>query len=159
MERRLYRSRTNRILWGVCGGLADYFGIDPTIVRLIAVLLVFAGGIGIIAYLVLAIIMPLEGTTATSPKETVRENVEEIGKATTELGREIRSTFEPKEGEAEEAARRKRTGAIIGIILIAIGVIFFLANFNPFWWFRWGYIWPVILIIIGLLVIFGIRRR
>jgi phage shock protein C len=46
MEKRLYRSRTDRVIWGVCGGLAKYFDIDPTIVRVIAVLLIFANGWG-----------------------------------------------------------------------------------------------------------------
>ena len=57
-NKRLYKSR-NKILCGVCGGIADYFGIDPTIVRLLLVVLVIAGfGTGIIIYLVGAIIMP-----------------------------------------------------------------------------------------------------
>ncbi|MEW6050854.1 MAG: PspC domain-containing protein [Candidatus Zixiibacteriota bacterium] len=52
MERRLYRSTTDKYIGGVCGGLAEYFNIDPSIVRIIAVLLVFAHGIGLLAYLI-----------------------------------------------------------------------------------------------------------
>ena len=73
MEKRLYRSRSERMIWGVCGGLAKYFDIDPTIVRIIAVLLIFANGLGILAYIILAIVVPLEGSRATEPKETVQE--------------------------------------------------------------------------------------
>ena len=58
--RRLYRSRSERMLGGVCGGLAEYFGIDPVIVRIIAVALVFAGGAGVLAYLAAWLLVPEE---------------------------------------------------------------------------------------------------
>ena len=84
MERRLYRSRSDRMIGGVCGGLARYFDIDPTIVRIIAVLLIFANGIGILAYIILAIVVPLENSRTTKPEETIRENVEEIKETASE---------------------------------------------------------------------------
>ncbi|WP_081675394.1 MULTISPECIES: PspC domain-containing protein [unclassified Butyrivibrio] len=56
MGKRLYKSRDKKIC-GVCGGLAEYFGIDPTIVRLIYLLLVLFGGVGILPYIIAAIIM------------------------------------------------------------------------------------------------------
>jgi phage shock protein C len=60
-SKKLYRSNTDKMLAGVCGGLAQYFGIDSTIVRLIFALLVFFGvGSGIVLYVILALIMPLE---------------------------------------------------------------------------------------------------
>ena len=58
MEKRLYKSRKNKILAGVCGGIAEYIHLDPTIVRLIALLLIMAYGSGLIVYIVCAIIMP-----------------------------------------------------------------------------------------------------
>lgn len=58
--KKLYRSRSNRIICGVCGGVAEYFNIDPTLVRLGFVLLGFTGS-GIIAYIVAAIIVPDHG--------------------------------------------------------------------------------------------------
>jgi len=58
--KRLYRSRNDRKIRGVCGGLANYFGIDPTLVRVIAVLLSIFSGPGIPAYVIMAIIVPLE---------------------------------------------------------------------------------------------------
>jgi phage shock protein PspC (stress-responsive transcriptional regulator) len=60
MEKRLARSKSNRMLFGVCGGLGKYFGIDPTLVRLGFVLLALLDGIGIIIYIILAILMPQE---------------------------------------------------------------------------------------------------
>ena len=58
MNKKLYKSRNNQVICGVCGGFAEFFNIDPTIVRLIWALLCIFGGGGIIAYIVCAIIMP-----------------------------------------------------------------------------------------------------
>lgn len=58
MNRRLYKSNTNCMLDGVCAGIAEYFGLDPTLVRLAWVLFCAAGGSGFIAYLIAAIVIP-----------------------------------------------------------------------------------------------------
>jgi phage shock protein C len=60
MEKRLQRSRTEKMIGGVCGGLADYFTVDPTIVRVLWVLLTLLGGAGILLYVILWVIMPLQ---------------------------------------------------------------------------------------------------
>jgi phage shock protein PspC (stress-responsive transcriptional regulator) len=56
--KRLYRSEKNRMLGGVCGGLAEYFNVDPTIVRLLWILFVLTFGTGVLAYLVAWLIVP-----------------------------------------------------------------------------------------------------
>lgn len=58
MNKRLYKSEDNRVLCGVCGGLGDYFGIDPTIIRIIWAILIFAAGTGLLVYIIAAIVMP-----------------------------------------------------------------------------------------------------
>ena len=58
MEKKLYKSNQNKMIDGVCGGIAEYFGIDPTVVRLIWALFSLMGGSGILAYIVAAIIIP-----------------------------------------------------------------------------------------------------
>jgi phage shock protein C len=61
MQKRLYRSRKNKMIAGVCGGLAEYFGIDPVIIRIIAFILLLPGGFpGLLPYIILWIIVPLE---------------------------------------------------------------------------------------------------
>ncbi len=60
MEKRLQRSRTEKMLGGVCGGLAAYFGIDPTLVRVLWVAMTLVVGIGILLYIILWLVMPLE---------------------------------------------------------------------------------------------------
>ena len=57
-EKRLYRSRNNKMLCGVCGGIAEYFNIDPTLIRLLAVVFGLSGVSGILAYIIAAIIIP-----------------------------------------------------------------------------------------------------
>ncbi len=69
--RRLYRSRTQRMIGGVCGGLGEYFDIDPTIVRLLFVVTALAGGPGLLAYIIMLIVVPNEpepasGSTASA---------------------------------------------------------------------------------------------
>jgi phage shock protein C len=59
-NRKLYRSNTNRMLGGVCGGLGEYFDIDATIVRLIFVLLTLAGASGVLIYIIMLIVVPNE---------------------------------------------------------------------------------------------------
>jgi phage shock protein C len=58
--KRLYRSRNDRMIAGVCGGLGQFLGMDPTIIRLIFVVAVLAGFAGVLAYLILAVVIPLE---------------------------------------------------------------------------------------------------
>lgn len=57
-NKRIYRSKTERMLAGVCGGIAEYLEMDPTIVRLVFVALMFVGGHGLLVYIIAALIMP-----------------------------------------------------------------------------------------------------
>ncbi|MDE6953577.1 MAG: PspC domain-containing protein [Erysipelotrichales bacterium] len=58
MNKRLYRSRRESMICGVCGGIAEYFDVDPTLIRLGAVILIFGWGSGLLAYLVAAVVIP-----------------------------------------------------------------------------------------------------
>jgi len=60
MAKKLYRSRTDRKIWGVCGGLAQYFDIDPTIVRVIFFVSLLCGTLGFWIYIIMAIVVPNE---------------------------------------------------------------------------------------------------
>ena len=159
MENKLYRSRTDRWLFGVCGGLGKYLGIDPAIIRIIFVLLAFCG-VGILAYIVMAIIVPVEESKKTTPQGIVEENVADIKETATKLGSEIHDTFAGKGKESEDAdkAQVRRRNAL-GIIIIIIGVICLLGVFHIFSWINWwGGIGAVALIGLGVLLIVGMRR-
>ena len=60
MEKKLYRSRTDKKVCGVCGGLAEYLEVDATVIRLVIVLAVLFAGSGLLAYLIAALIMPVK---------------------------------------------------------------------------------------------------
>jgi len=60
MEKKLYRSKDQRMIWGICGGMSQYFDVDPTIVRVIWVVSLFFGGFGLLAYVILRFVIPLE---------------------------------------------------------------------------------------------------
>lgn len=60
MAKKLYRSKDERMIWGICGGLAKHFDLDPTIVRIIVVLTLLLSGAGILIYIILRFLIPLE---------------------------------------------------------------------------------------------------
>ena len=60
MKKRLYRSRKDKMLAGICGGLAEYFAVDPSLVRIACVLLCLYAGTGLLAYVVAACIIPVD---------------------------------------------------------------------------------------------------
>lgn len=60
MQKRLYKSRVDKKLDGVCGGIGEYFDIDPTLIRLAWIIFAVAGGSGILAYIIAAIIIPVK---------------------------------------------------------------------------------------------------
>jgi len=62
MAKKLYRSRSDRKIAGVCGGLAKYFDTDPVLIRVLAVILLLCGSAGLIAYIILWIVVPEEGS-------------------------------------------------------------------------------------------------
>jgi phage shock protein PspC (stress-responsive transcriptional regulator) len=134
MDRRLYRSRTDSMIAGVCGGLAEYFKVDVIIVRIAAVILALtAHGAGLLAYLIFWIVVPQKPLD-----ESMGEG--ESSKA---------APVESEEGKTE----RKNGILFIGAGLIVLGALFLLDNFVPVIFFSIGKLWPVILIIIGILIL------
>ncbi len=175
MERTLYRSRADRMIAGVCGGLAEYFDVDPTLVRVIAVVLAFATrGVAVVAYIIMAVVVP-EDPSGVVPEpgpprpQTAAEGKE--GVMSDETGTQGTSgaatqappapPMKPPPAGAQtpppwEPRRHRRGGGLVGgIVLIVLGLIFLAQQFYP--GIDIGRLWPVILIIIGIGVIF--RRR
>lgn len=73
-NKRLYRSRKQRQVAGVCGGIADYLSIDPTLVRLVWALLALIGGPGVVLYIILAVIVPEEPEFVQTSAEKVKND-------------------------------------------------------------------------------------
>jgi phage shock protein C len=78
MSKRLYRSETDRVLGGVCGGIAEYLKVDSTVIRLLLVLTVIYGGAGVLAYLIFWIVVPTESSVSKKSEDVVNENSKEI---------------------------------------------------------------------------------
>lgn len=144
METRLYRSRTDVMLGGVCGGLARYLRVDSTLVRLFFVLLALgAGGFGILLYLLLWIIVPLEGQKPQATlQETVRSASEEITERARVIGDDLREIVN---------SSNPRAGIVIGSALILLGLVFLIQNLHIPWlnWLDFDTIWPILLILGG----------
>lgn len=144
MPGRLERSRTNRVIGGVCGGLADYLDVDATFVRVVMIVLGFPFGIGILIYFVLLFLMPNPG----DPRPFIRPTPT-VG---TETDRDLTAppthaspVVDPREVE------RRRGG--LGVLLVALGVIFMLGNLGAFRFIDWHVIWPLVLIALGVFFI------
>lgn len=139
MPRRLERSRANRVVAGVCGGLGEYLDIDATFVRVAMVILAFVGGIGVLVYIVLLVLMPLPGENAV------------FGPATATSAPSVPAVADP-------AAVERRRGAV-GILLVGLGALFLLGNLGLFRGLDWKYIWPLAVIALGVLLIAQRTRR
>lgn len=144
MARKLYRSSTDSMLGGVCGGLGTYFDFDSNLIRLIFVVLAVAPGIGVPAYIALWLLVPEESERDdTSLGERVRDGAGEIAAQARNLGNGLRDKSD-RAGPAASLA--------VGIILIVMGIWFLLSNLG-FTWINWiarVWAWPSILIIVGL---------
>ncbi len=141
---RLVRSESNKMIAGVCGGLAEYLALDPIIVRVAFVALGLASGMGGIIYLILALITPSESNVGQAPP-SVKENLEQLGKT-------INQSF-------QQADRHPGAPLLVAGVMILLGIYFLLQNLGL--WVDaqriWGWLWPVLLIGLGLWV--WVRRR
>ena len=87
MDKKLYRSESDRMIAGVCGGIGEYFNFDPTILRLLFVFFVFIGGGGVLAYIICWIVIPTESSVEKSSEQIFQENRQEIKEKVTKSAR------------------------------------------------------------------------
>lgn len=100
--KKLYRSKTDRKIGGVCGGLGEYFGVDSTLVRLAAVVLIFASGAGLIAYIVAWAIIPERPNHVDVSYEAKSEPYREEERRTTEAEYKENSSANEQSADDEE---------------------------------------------------------
>lgn len=127
--RRFYRSRRDRVLAGVAGGLGQYFGVDPVLFRLIFVAVTFANGFGLLAYIILALVVPNRPEGEAEP--------------------------EPVGGPAFNTTRGQE---IAGIALIGFGLVLLASTIGVFSIVRWDLVWPVVLIAFGAFLMINRSR-
>ncbi len=142
--RRLYRSRTNSVIAGVCGGLGEFLGIDPTLIRLLWLLSAFLGGTGVLAYLVLALVIPEETPEHAQIKQVT-----------------------PGWGAGwQRSLSSGHVGFLVGLALILLGGVLLLDTLGlipgfvyRMWRLFWQLFWPLVLITLGVVMILGISDR
>jgi phage shock protein C len=150
LKEKLYRSQTQKIVGGVCGGIAEYFDLDVTLIRFLWILVAFMAGSGVIAYIIGMIIIPpnphqltmkSEGKAFSSEGDIEGERVVE-GEIV-----EDRSCF--------DSTNDKRK--ILGLILIGFGIYF---GMNMLWGWRFlRRLWPLVFIAVGIYILFGVKKE
>jgi phage shock protein C len=159
MAQRLTRNRGKGVCGGVAAGFADYFNVDPVLVRLGFVLLALANGIGILFYIICWVIMPTNDEQGDSGQMPTGEKVvEEVRVA----GEQVRAAGAKVAAEVREQSKDSGRGHMVGgAILVAVGLMFLLDRFSwVFHWPRWlhfGNLWPLILVAIGVAMLMRSR--
>ncbi len=139
MTKKLHRSRQNKLLAGVAGGIAEYFDIDPVIVRALFVVTTIGWGISLLLYILLWIIVPLNNLIIVQ-ESTI--NFTEDNSTNVNYFEEL--------SDKNEVSKRK---TVFGITLILIGLLMLLENLLPNLYFTdW---WPVVLVAVGIYFLSG----
>lgn len=153
MNRRLYKSPTERVISGVAGGVAEYFDADPAIVRVIwALLAIITGGVFLVIYIVMWIVVPEPQVSVMPP-----EGSPGVDPATGQPGPASPSTWNA------QPARRHRHGSgagswVFGLFLIGLGGYLLAREYLT--WFDVDRLWPLALVAVGvMLIVVAMRRR
>jgi phage shock protein C len=170
MEKRIYKSSTDKMIDGVCGGIAEYFEVDPVLIRVVAVISIFFGGAGVIAYIIAAIIMPRkEDVINNSNKESVYERTNSQASAASAantadsqasgideipgVSAEDQERWDKYKAEKEVKSNKtsKDFRILLGLCLIGFGAFFFLRQFV--YWMNFSFVIAVVLIVMGIYLI------
>jgi phage shock protein C len=148
MKNRLYRSETNRTIAGVCGGLGEFLGIAPLIIRIFFIIWTILGEFSVIVYFILWVVIP--NKSSSDAGETFKSD--ELGSRFRLMGREL-----------GEVARQPNQELITfaGVGLIGWGVFYLVRQFG-FSWLNWDfslYLWPALLIFAGAVVLIRAAAR
>jgi phage shock protein PspC (stress-responsive transcriptional regulator) len=140
MTNRLYRSHTNQMIAGVCGGLGEYLRIDANLIRIFCALLVLGSGVGVFLYVILWLIIPYPPEEASAVgDEEERSGADQVAERARSLGKEL-----------QEAWRQPSPRALLiaGGVLILLGIMW-IANGLHLHWPNFGNLWPLLLIAAG----------
>lgn len=152
MENRLVRSQQDRILGGVCGGLGRYLNIDKVLVRLFFIVFTLVGGMGVLIYIILWIVVPSEeSVSGTAPGQYTVDGEVIKDRAETFRDEFVKVVNQPS----------KKTGLYIGIGLILVGAYIFLKNLNLPWlaWVNNNVILAGLIIVAGIALLMVALRK
>lgn len=147
MKARLTRSRKDRVIFGVCGGLAEYFGVDAVIIRLAFVVFTIIEWPGILLYIILAIIIPEAEKEDMTEKQTIDKTVENLGEELKISGEKLEEKVD--KFEEELVTERPKRSMWLGAILILLGLFFLIDRLGFLWWLREDIFLPLVLILLG----------
>jgi phage shock protein PspC (stress-responsive transcriptional regulator) len=143
MEKKLQRDTTNKVIGGVCSGLANYFNIDAALLRVLFVLMFLCASAGFWLYIILWIVMPAGQGIQNEASHFVSSD------DTTEVSEETQS---------DSVKSPKPKGSLVaGLILIGIGAIGLLHKYIPE--INWDTAWPILLILLGLFLIIPFNSK
>lgn len=142
MVKKLYRSTTDKMIAGVCGGLAEYFEIDSTLIRILFLALLIFGGGGFLIYLIMWIVVPKRPYYIESQSTDFSE------KKSPDINYQQTDNY-PVEVESPKSYDKN---VVVGIIVIVIGLLLLFDNFDLM--FGFSKLWPILLIIFGGYLIF-----
>ena len=149
MTTDFYRDSSRGEVGGVCAGLSDYFGVRPALLRLIFVLMALNGP-GVLIYIILWIILPQKDTSRRPVQRVIQDNVSQVQSEARSLGRDLSSFFSGT--EKTEGAQTKRI-MLLGGSLVAVGLLFLADSVQLFGWFRLDRLWPITLILMGVVML------
>ena len=154
MEKKLQRNEQDKMLAGVCSGLADYFDVDVTWVRIAFVVATLAGFSGVLAYIILWIAVPARPFIAGTPYYN-RSRYTADYRVHPEPAGSPAATQQTVTGEPVVPPAKSGNGRMIaGLLLVSFGAYFLLDEFNVIpYWFDFDKLWPLVFIIPGLLII------
>ena len=143
MEKKLKRDTRNKVIGGVCAGLANYFDIDTALVRVLFAIMFLCASAGFWLYIILWVVMPADQGTQNETNYFVSPD------GTTEVSEEAQN-------DGLKASKSKGS-LVAGLILIGIGVIGLLHRYIPE--INWETAWPILLIVLGLFLIIPFNSR
>jgi phage shock protein C len=162
MEKKLQRDENNKMIAGVCAGLAEYFNIDITIIRAVFLLALLLHGTGVGLYIVLWIVMPKKLYGFNNRKYNNAGPVDyTVPPQTGPIDYSVPNAFgnfTTGEPFVMPPKQKSNAGVIIGVALVAFGSFFLLDNFNllPDWEF--DRLWPIVFIIAGIILVFSRKQ-
>lgn len=167
MRERLYRSTRQKVIGGVCSGLGDYLNIDPVIVRIVFILLTIFNGVGILVYLVMWAVIPLDRDNRPNVNFNRQQKSKTEGDSFTIVDETEAKQDETKidngkneftiEEDKNEESKSSVGRIVIGGTLILFGTLFLAERF--FYWFDFSDFLPTLLILIGLALLWNSIRK
>ena len=145
-NRKLSRNPMNKVIGGVCSGLAEFFGLDVALVRIAFVIAFLFASFGFWLYIILWIVLPVEGQQSTVN-----------GQQSTVNSQQSTVNSQQSESVSESKSESKVKSILAGSFVILIGLLFLINNFIPINWV-WK-LWPLILVAIGVVMIVTASKK